>query len=375
MKKRGKQKEEIQQETVPIEKVDKSIISPEEVGEVISGDEVALAEQMERTKVLTKEQQEEALRNAAKIAEEQKAKEEAKIREEARIQEEVRKRIDAREAAELKVQEETRKAAELKAQEETRKAAELKAQEEAKKAAELKAQEETRKAAELKAQEEARKAAELKAQEEAKKTAELEKQKQAATSSNPQPNNQKKEKEDGPSTFKRVMAVFLFLGFFAMVYFLPEISTMISNYQKSRQPKEVITDGVSTCKLSRTSENLDINTVAKFSIINSKLYKLEYITTTIGDKVEDEEELKKLKENCENLKLKVGELNGVTISCSLNNGINTTKQKLDFEKVNFEEVSTAYVESGGVYPEFKKNDNIDKIESKMRTSGYECIRE
>ena len=363
MKKRGKQKEEIQQETVPIEKVDKSIISPEEVGEVISGDEVALAEQMERTKVLTKEQQEEALRNAAKIAEEQKAKEEAKIREEARIQEEVRKRIEAREAAELKVQEETRKAAELKAQEETRKAAELKAQEEAKKAAELKAQEE------------ARKAAELKAQEEAKKTAELEKQKQAATSSNPQPNNQKKEKEDGPSTFKRVMAVFLFLGFFAMVYFLPEISTMISNYQKSRQPKEVITDGVSTCKLSRTSENLDINTVAKFSIINSKLYKLEYITTTIGDKVEDEEELKKLKENCENLKLKVGELNGVTISCSLNNGINTTKQKLDFEKVNFEEVSTAYVEAGGVYPEFKKNDNIDKIESKMRTSGYECIRE
>ena len=95
MKKRGKQKEEVKQEVVPIEKVDKSVISPEEVGEVISGDEVALAEQMERTKALTKEQQEEALRNADKIAEEQKAKEEAKIREEARIQEEARKRIEA----------------------------------------------------------------------------------------------------------------------------------------------------------------------------------------------------------------------------------------------------------------------------------------
>ena len=59
MKKRGKQKEEVKQEVVPIEKVDKSVISPEEVGEVISGDEVALAEQMERTKALTKEQQEE----------------------------------------------------------------------------------------------------------------------------------------------------------------------------------------------------------------------------------------------------------------------------------------------------------------------------
>lgn len=345
MKKRGKQKEEVKQEVVPIEKVDKSVISPEEVGEVISGDEVALAEQMERTKALTKEQQEEALRNADKIAEEQKAKEEAKIREEARIQEEARKRIEA-----------------------------AKAQEEAQKAA-LKAEEEAKKAAELKVQEEAKKAAELKAQEEAKKAAELEKKQQASKASNLQPTNQKKEKEEGPSTFKRIMAIILFLGFFAMVYFLPEISNMITKYQESKKPKEVITDGVSTCKLSRTSENLDINTIAKFSIINSKLYKLEYITTTIGDKVEDEEELKKLNNSCETLKLAAGELNGVTISCSLNNGTNTTKQKLDFEKVNADEVSTAYLEAGGVYPEFKKNDNIDKIESKMRSSGYECTRE
>ena len=345
MKKRGKQKEEVKQEVVPIEKVDKSVISPEEVGEVISGDEVALAEQMERTKALTKEQQEEALRNADKIAEEQKAKEEAKIREEARIQEEARKRIEA-----------------------------AKAQEEAQKAA-LKAEEEAKKAAELKAQEDAKKAAELKAQEEAKKAAELEKKQQASKASNLQPTNQKKEKDDGPSTFKRIMAIILFLGFFAMVYFLPEISNMITKYQESKKPKEVITDGVSTCKLSRTSENLDINTIAKFSIINSKLYKLEYITTTIGDKIEDEEELKKLNNSCETLKLAAGELNGVTISCSLNNGTNTTKQKLDFEKVNADEVSTAYLEAGGVYPEFKKNDNIDKIESKMRASGYECTRE
>ena len=345
MKKRGKQKEDVKQEVVPIEKVDKSVISPEEVGEVISGDEVALAEQMERTKALTKEQQEEALRNADKIAEEQKAKEEAKIREEARIQEEARKRIEA-----------------------------AKAQEEAQKAA-LKAEEEAKKAAELKAQEEAKKAAELKAQEEAQKAAELEKQQQASKTSNLQPTNQKKEKDDGPSTFKRIMAIILFVGFFAMVYFLPEISNMITKYQESKKPKEVITDGVSTCKLSRTSENLDINTIAKFSIINSKLYKLEYITTTIGDKIEDEEELKKLNNSCETLKLAAGELNGVTISCSLNNGTNTTKQKLDFEKVNADEVSTAYLEAGGVYPEFKKNDNIDKIESKMRASGYECTRE
>ena len=80
MKKKDNQKQENLEES-PIEKLDKNVISSEEVGEVISGDEVALAEQMERTKALTKEQQLEALNNKEKLAAEQKAKEEARIAE------------------------------------------------------------------------------------------------------------------------------------------------------------------------------------------------------------------------------------------------------------------------------------------------------
>lgn len=319
MKKKEKQKET---EVVPIEEVDKSVISSEEVGEVISGDEVALAEQMEKAKALTIEQQETARKNAEKIAAEQKAQEEAKAQEEKKIQEEARKRIEA-----AKIQEEAKKAAELKAQEEAKKAAEQKVE-------------------------------------------------QAKTPQSPQNNIPSKNKNnDGPSTFKRVMAAFLFLIFFAIVYFLPEISSMISKYQESKKAIPAVTDGVSTCKLSKTSENLDINMIAKFYIINSKLYKLEYVTTTTGDKVEDEDELKKLNENCKTLKLEAGELEGVTIACSLNNGTNTTTQKLDFEKIDAEKVNAAFVEAGGIYPEFKKNDNIDEIESKMQSSGYECSRQ
>lgn len=346
MKKKDNKKQEVVEE-LPVEKLDKSVISSEEVGEVISGDEVALAEQMERTKALTKEQQLEAMNNKEKLAAEQKAKEQARIEEEKRIQEEARKRLEAN-----RLREEA-------------KATELKAQEEAKKATEAKAQEEARKAAEAKAQEEARKAAEAKAQEEAKKVAEN----QTPTVKQNENNN------EGPSTFKRVMAGLLFLVFFAIVWFLPEISNIISKYQNSRRAKLAIMDGVSICKSSRTSENLDINTTAKFWIINGKMYKLEYITTTVGDRTEDENELKTLNENCERLKLEAGELEGVSISCSLNNGTNTTREKLDYEILKVKEVKAAFVESGGIYPEFKKNESIDKIESKMRSSGYECSRQ
>jgi len=171
------------------------------------------------------------------------------------------------------------------------------------------------------------------------------------------------------------MAGLLFLVFFAIVWFLPELSNMISKYQKSRNAEPIIMDGVSICKNSRTSENLDINTTAKFWIINGKMYKLEYIITTVGDRTEDEKELKDLNENCERLKLEAGELDGVSISCSLNNGTNITREKLDYETLKIKEVKAAFVEAGGIYPEFKKKESIDKIESKMKSSGYECSRQ
>lgn len=346
-----------------VEKLDENVISSEVVAEVINGDEVALAEQMERTKALTKEQQIKAMKNAEIIKAKQKAEEEAKKQEEKRIQEEAKKRIEAEKQAE-----------------EAKKLAAQKQAEEAKRLAQQK-QEEARKLAEQKAQEEAKKIAQQKQAEEAKKLA-AQKQEQEKISAAQNQNSEIKQdnqnqppvKNDGPSTFKRVMAVFLFIALFAIVYFLPEISDAINKFKESRKPKEVITDGVSTCKLSRTSENLDITTIAKFSIINSKLYKLEYVTTTTGDKIEDEEELKKINDECSLLKEYAGELDGVSITCSLNNGTNTTKQKLDFEKLDLKKVTTAYTEAGGVYPEFKKNDNIDKIESKMKSSGYECTR-
>lgn len=326
-----KEKEQIQEQEV-VEPVDKSVISSHEVEEAVHGDEEALAEQMERVKNLTKEQQLEAI--------------------------------------EL----EKRKAAEKKAQEEARIAAEKKAQEEAKIAAEKKAQEEARLAAELKAQEEARLAEEKKVQEElARKNAEKEALEQQAASVKEENTTPQKEK-GGPSTFKRIMAIILFIAFLAMIYYLPEITQFINDYKASKAPKEVITTGVSTCKLSKTSSNLDIDITASFSIVNSKLYKLTYLTITKGDKVSDKEDLDSLYNECMTLKKEAGELDGVTISCSLNNGINSNKQILDYEKLDVRKVTSAYTEAGGIYPEFQKNENIDKIEGKMLSAGYECTR-
>ena len=49
-------------------------------------------------------------------------------------------------------------------------------------------------------------------------------------------------------------------------------------------------------------------------------------------------------------------------------------QTLNYNTLNVEKVTSAYIEAGGVYPEFKKGQDIDGIEKNMNASGYTCER-
>lgn len=190
----------------------------------------------------------------------------------------------------------------------------------------------------------------------------------------PQDPNEKKTQKGGPSTVKRVLAILLFLSLMAMVYFLPEITNFMNDL-KEKNKEEKITSGVLECDLKKSNQSFDIDIKALFHFTNNELYKMEYTTIHTGDKVEDKEELDRLHEECLLLKQEAGQLNGVTISCSLSNGIHSNKQILDYEKLQVKEVTSAYTEAGGVYPaEFKKSENIDKIESQMIGNNYTCKR-
>lgn len=327
----------VEEETKP---VDKSVISSTEVDEAVHGDEEALAEQMERIKNLTKEQQLVAI-------EEMKRKAAEKILNDAREKQENEKKL-----AQRQLQEEAKRVAAKKIAEQQALANKLATEE----------QEKQKQNAII----------------EAKKQEELEKQRVLAEQKKQEELEKKKAEEQnnkgGPSTFKRVLAIILFLAFGSIIYFLSDITKLINEYKASKAPKEVITTGVSICTLSKSDVNLDIDITATFSIVNSKLYKLTYTTVTKGDKEEDKQELSKLNEKCLKLKKEAGELSGVSIICNLNNGINNSKQILDYEKLDASKVTSAYTEAGGIYPEFRKNESIDKIESNMTKSGYTCSR-
>lgn len=358
---------EEQPPVVPAENKDKSLLSSQEVEEVVSGDENALSEQMERIKNVSKEQQLEAIENEKrKKIEEEAKKKEAELKaqqqaiEDAKIREQKQKEAEALEkqrieAEKLKQQQEieTQRAAQAEA---------LKTQ-----------QEQQRLEVEAKRREQQKLINEQAASSNVAQT-NMNLQAQKTVISNEMKKDQAvpPSSDGGPTTFKRVLAILLFISLMAMIYFLPEITSYI-NELKEKNNQQDISDGTLICSLKKTSENLDINVEAMFYFSNKQMYKLSYNTVSTGDKVEDATELKALNDKCLLLKDEAGQLDGVTISCSLNNGVNSNKQILDYEKLDLNKVTSAYTEAGGIYPgEFKKSEDISKIESEMISNGYKC---
>lgn len=356
---------EEQPPVVPAENKGKSLLSSQEVEEVVSGDEEALSEQMERIKNVSKEQQLEAIENEKrKKIEEEAKKKEAELKaqqqaiEDAKIREQKQKEAEALEKQRIEA-EKLRQQQEIEAQK--------KAQAEA-----LKVQQEQQKLEEEAKRREQQKL--INEQAASSNVAQTNMHLQASknvASNTPKP-EQTSSNEGGPTTFKRVLAALLFISLMAMIYFLPEITSYI-NELKEKNNQQDISEGTLICSLKKTSENLDINIEAMFYFSNKQMYKLSYNTVSTGDKVEDATELKDLNDKCLLLKDEAGQLDGVTISCSLNNGVNSNKQILDYEKLDLNKVTSAYTEAGGIYPgEFKKSEDISKIESEMISNGYKC---
>lgn len=182
---------------------------------------------------------------------------------------------------------------------------------------------------------------------------------------------QNMENEGGTSNFKRFLCFLLIAFFLAFVYFLPEITEFVNN-KKSELNQQEITTGYLTCTMTKDTENLNVDMEALFYFTNSEIMKLTYTTTYTGDANADKEELNRLNQECIVLKNAVVPYNGISAQCNLSNGVSVQKQIFDYEKLNEEEITSAYTEAGGIYPEYKKGDKISGIESKMVSSGYNC---
>lgn len=190
-------------------------------------------------------------------------------------------------------------------------------------------------------------------------------------------NNSKKEEQKtedeykGPSTFRKITTILLFIFLFLFVYYLGDITEYINTKKQEEQIAE-ISNGKLLCTLNKSSKNLDLKYNASFTFENKEITDLTYTITSTGDKQKDKTELEQLNSDCKTLETEVKDLEGIRVICSLNNGVNSVKQIFDYANLNTTKASSAFSEAGGIFPQFKYKDSIDKVESKMLTSGYTC---
>lgn len=191
---------------------------------------------------------------------------------------------------------------------------------------------------------------------------------------NTKSNPDKKTKKE--SNLKYYMTFIFFALLIWMVAFLPEISSFVSNYMASKQQEgvPVITTGTLTCTMNTNDDKYDYYYEADFNFKDSKMYRLTFSATTKGDQNLDAIELSGMMSSCDLLQQQTANLEGVEVSCSLSNGVYENVQKLDYEDLKSDLVTTAYLEAGGTYPNYEYGQDINEIEKEMKASNYTCER-
>ena len=178
---------------------------------------------------------------------------------------------------------------------------------------------------------------------------------------------------NGGGKSRNILMIIMFIFILLIVYFLPNISDFF-NKINNKNIDNSLSSGILKCYLDKDSDEFSYKYESEFSFNNNKLNSLKYSYSIIGDKKEDLEKLENFNNKCKVLKNQVKQLNGVDISCSLDSYEFTQLQTINYLTIDVDKVTTAYLEAGGMYPNFEKGQNIDNIEKNMKISGYTCSK-
>lgn len=189
-------------------------------------------------------------------------------------------------------------------------------------------------------------------------------------------NTNSKETKHPFANLKYYMTFIFFALLIWLVVFLPDIRSFISNYfdAKKQEGDTQLTTGVLTCTLNSNDDKYDYYYQADFSFRDSKMYRLIFDTKIKGDQHLDALELSEMKASCDLLEAQTSSLDGIKVSCSLSNGVYENRQQLEYADINSEQLTTAYLEAGGTYPNYQYEQSIDEIEREMNASNYTCER-
>ena len=179
------------------------------------------------------------------------------------------------------------------------------------------------------------------------------------------------------STWNTILLIFFFLFLIFFVIFLPEIEMTINELKNGGVQNEnpVITTGRLVCTSEDNTKDFDRSLERIFTFQDNLLKTGTLITTIKGDISLDEELLSKYHDECVQIRTNVEDLEGISVSCSLDNSTLEIKEVFDYATYDAEKVSDAYLGAGSNMLEFEYDQNIDRVMTLMRQGGFTCNKE
>ena len=189
---------------------------------------------------------------------------------------------------------------------------------------------------------------------------------------NQQISNNTNEKADENKNEKggclKQLILFIFLAaLIAFVFFLPDISKFLKNGKNNSTTNDIWT-GTLECTTEQSNDTSIISYTMKFDYIDNKL-KTSTMTITLQD--ESDENINNKTLECQNISKISQEITGITVMCNPSANLLITTEIYEHEVIDKNKLSK-FTESGGKYPEFDYQDDINDIKRKMKKNGYIC---
>ena len=183
-------------------------------------------------------------------------------------------------------------------------------------------------------------------------------------------NNQDSNNNSSKST-KPVIFLIIFILLLLVIVFLPNIGELFSSiFPKSEAPTDIaeLENGSLTCTLEHEEEGISYFYTDTYDFENREVENLQHVVSIQAGT----DFLNQRNMECQTLKQAASNIRGISIDCNLSSGEMVETQFFNFSSLKGVDVSTEFVEAGGVYPNVEYGDDISEVEKNLTISGYEC---
>lgn len=183
-------------------------------------------------------------------------------------------------------------------------------------------------------------------------------------------NNQDSNNNSSKST-KPVIFLIIFILLLLVIVFLPNIGEFFSSvFPKSEAPTDIVEleNGSLICTLEHEEEGISYYYTDTYDFENRKVENLQHVVSIQAGT----DFLNQRNMECQTLKQAASNIRGISIDCNLSSGEMVETQNFNFSSLKDVDISTEFVEAGGIYPNVEYGDDISDIEKNLTISGYEC---